>query len=336
MTPTDQFYELTARVLAGDLPEQERRAFLADLQQNPEHQKLFEEMEALWSMTGEYPLEINADLDQAWEKVETKLAPTAIISPIKRKRSSKFIWIRAAAAAILLLLAATFAWQQLNQPTIQPTIVFQTQSDEQKSITLPDGSKVWLNEQTKLSYESDFNERIVHLEGEAFFDVEKRNGEPFEIKSGGASTLVLGTSFNVRAYPKENQIEVTVQTGKVAVREEKKATNAVSLDAGQSAVYIKKENKFVAQEKADNNATSWKTRQLSFDNLELKEVISAVERYFDVEIDVENEEVLKCHFIGKFSNPKLEEVIKAIEITLRLTTEQNSQQYLFKGDSCFK
>ena len=122
-------------------------------------------------------------------------------------------WAWSVAAAIAVLLVASW-WIFLRERT-PDTFAISTQTNESRSITLPDESKVVLNENSTLSYHYAGDIRKVVLSGEAFFDVAKDPRHPFVIQSEDVETKVLGTSFNIRAYPDEGKVKVSVKTGRV-------------------------------------------------------------------------------------------------------------------------
>jgi transmembrane sensor len=143
-------------------------------------------------------------------QIETPQHPVAKVFPL---------WRSIAAAAVVLFVIGLAVFY--NKTTINPVqqVVVISKSGQHLQIKLPDGSKVWLSPRTQISYPNHFStaKREVKLTGEAFFEVVHDTKHPFIISSGKLKTMVLGTSFNVRAYPKESSAEVTVISGKVGV-----------------------------------------------------------------------------------------------------------------------
>jgi ferric-dicitrate binding protein FerR (iron transport regulator) len=172
------------------------------------------------------------------------------------------------------------------------------------------------------------------LEGEAFFDVERVETSPFEITSGETKTTVLGTTFNVRAYPAEDKIEVTVESGKVAFAAIKQKQAPILLAEGKSGVYDKKEDAVRVEEKKIINANAWKTKRLVFDETLLKDVFESLERYFDVKIETANPMILECHYSTTFDKPDLENILEVVTGTLGLTVRQEGNSYLVSGKGC--
>ncbi len=307
---------------------------------DPANQNDFEEWSAVWAMTetaAYSPLE--ADVAGAWAKVDAAISngktleemrPTAKI--VHLSKNTKW-W--SVAAAVLLLVAAFAWWTKQTKLVVPQYVEIRTLPREKKQVTLPDSSHVWLNENSKLTYNSRFDKRHVNLEGEAFFEVERIEERPFEISTGDATTTVLGTSFNVRAYPVEERIEVTVKTGKVAFAETKKKGNPILLTPGETGVFDKKEAKVEVAVHELENADAWKTQKLNFDDEKLAQVINTLERYFDVEIEAANPALLVCPYTSSFEQPDLESILTVIGTTIGFEfTKTKEGQYVLSGKGC--
>jgi len=334
--------ELIGQYLAGDLSKPEEQSLMDWVEADADNQALFDELVAIWSFTGANAPEIKVDTSVAWDKVSSKLATSATTSTTKTETKTVSInrWaplLRIAAIALLVLGAAF--WWMTKEPIGEPQLMvqtFQTNNEERKEITLPDGSTVWLNQNSKLTYNKNFNPRLVELSGEAFFDVTKKGGQSFEIISGEGKTTVLGTSFNVRAYPDESKIEVTVETGKVALQHQDATTQKVLLVAGESGALNKPEDKVNKVTEKISNANAWQTRSIFFDDTELSKGLAALERYFDVEIKTAKPEILRCPWSssGVLKDPKIDDILSAMAFGLDLKVEKTNSGYLLTGEGC--
>ena len=175
-----------------------------------------------------------------------------------------------------------------------------TKYQEQKNVTLSDGTIVWLNGNSQLTYPGTFaaGERTVHLTGEAFFDVTKSPDKPFIITTEKAKVTVLGTSFNVRAITAEPNTEVVVKSGRV--RFENTAGNQrVELTKNEKGVYDATANKIAEYTEVDLNEIAWQSGRLLFDNTPLKEVVEDLSRQFEVTINLKNTSLGNCGFTGR-------------------------------------
>ena len=327
-----------AAYLSGNITSTEKDELMGWVSESSHGQEFFDKAVSLWSVTENmaYP-DFSAGKAAAWDKVEGQLDAVsglkAISGGTKVRRLNLSSW--AAAAAIALLAVA--GWWYMQQPTPPSAVIASTLNEEKEELLLPDGTKVWLNENTYLTYEELDGERQLRLEGEAFFDVATDSLRPFRIYTDKAVTTVLGTSFNIRAYPEEEQVEVSVKEGRVQLqrREEETTTDPVPeaapivLQQGEQGVFEKRTAKLAAKEKKGKNSAAWRDRKMDFNQLELSEVIQTIERLYDVEM-----ELGKCALVGKFDNPTLEDLLAAITFSLDLEVAEKDGVYRLTGEAC--
>ena len=334
----EKYSALAAKYLAGQTSAAEELDLFAWTDTDPANQKCFEEWTQAWAMTeGAAVSPFETDLSLAWSKVEAAIsqaAPMATERPTpKVVHLSKIIRHWSVAAAVLFTVAGAIWWAN-RQPEQAQLVDVQTYNQEKKQVTLPDSSHVWLNENSRLLYDPRFEQRHVTLEGEAFFEVERMVERPFKITSGDATTTVLGTSFNVRAYAAEGKIEVTVKTGKVALAVTKSKQPPVFLTQGETGIIDKKEGKAEVATHELENADAWKTQQLSFDDEKISQVIAALERYFDVTIEVSDPALLECPYTSSFEKPDLDAILTVIGSTIGFEFSKTEGQYLLSGKGC--
>ena len=220
-------------------------------------------------------------------------------------------------------------------------------------VVLPDGSVVNLNSGSSLMYSSsgfDSIHRSVSLTGEGFFSVTKDAERPFYVNTPGIKLKVLGTTFNVKAYPDENTEETTLVSGKVKIYASSDKTESgkpIILKPDQIAIYNKTENSFHYTKKTDLSSNeivkvelntvsslpssktdqiiSWKDNKLIFDNEPFGNLLIRIERWYDVKITVNYQELNKARFTGKFDKETLEQVLNALAsvTTFNFTIKQN-------------
>ena len=263
-----------------------------------------------------------------------KIRPIAS-NQIERKPKS-FAWYFYRAAAILLLVVT--AWFLLNGPVIEqePIIASQLVVKEnppgQKSrIHLSDGSVVQLNANSSIKYLEDFEpgQRIVHLSGEAFFQVAKDSLRPFTVISGEISTTALGTQFNVSAFPGQEVVKVNLLEGKVEVKE-KTGQQSLVLNEKQAVHYQAGANKL---QKATFNyaeAIAWKDGILYFQKSSLPEVISRLQRWYGVQISILGSPAEPKVISGRFENESLENVLQSISFPGGFDYEINGKNVSIK------
>lgn len=183
------------------------------------------------------------------------------------------------------------------------------------NIILPDGSKVVLNADSKLSYPKIFNDSIrnVVLIGEAFFDIEHDSKRPFIVDANEIKIKVLGTTFNVKSYSKDEKIETTLVTGKVELIKDDETP--VILAPSQKAVFYKTQNKLKIEEVNSSNVVAWRKGKLVFKNTSMKEVVIDLERKYNVKFIINSQKLLEYEYTGTFDNLSIDEVLELLIIS---------------------
>lgn len=332
MDSNNKYIKLLSKKLTKGASLEEKEQLEQWANENSDQKAFVDETTKAWELSKNYAEQLSVDTNSAWDKFETKLESNSVQPTLVRSFVS--YW---KAAAVIGLVTTSLLWFAIqNRTEAVPVLeIVETGANEQKELTLPDGSVVLLNENSRLAYAKEFDVREVSLEGEAFFDVTKQNGQSFEIKTNTTKTRVLGTSFNVRAYDKM-PVEVAVITGKVAVESIEAGTKAsVVLLPNEAVVYDAIAKKMEKNKQATNNSLAWKTQELVFDNMALGTVIETLERYFEVEIEGDPK-ILNCHYTGTFKEPKLEEVFNTIAFTFPtdLEVKKVDKKYILIGQGC--
>lgn len=198
-------------------------------------------------------------------------------------------------------------------------------------LILPDGTHVWINSDSKLSFPSrfDHSKREVFLEGEAYFAVTKNAQKPFYVKlANQVQVQVLGTEFNVRAYSDMNVFETTLCTGKVDVSDGK---SSMILSPSQQAVYHKVNGRLEKRKVNTYLYTAWKDGLFVFDNERLENILSTLSRWYNVNVFYENNAVKDYHFSGRLERYNdFEKVLKMIEKTTSISFEIKDRNVVVK------
>ncbi len=207
------------------------------------------------------------------------------------------------------------------------------------NVTLADGTRVWLNGGSKLTYPEKFrgDSREITLVGEAFLDVAHDDHVAFIVHTGAIRTQVLGTSFNIKAYPEDKFVKVDVLTGKVGVigkANNAKGSQTVFLTPAQEVVFDKDNNLAVKKEIADVNVlASWKDGALVFKNMPLPEVLNSIEHRFNVKI-IADINLARCSISANFTNVSLENIMKIMSKLVKGKAVQQGTNYRLKGKGC--
>lgn len=188
---------------------------------------------------------------------------------------------------------------------------FAVKLGEHAQIKLTDGTKIWLNAGSVLKYPKEFkgDTREVYLSGEAFFDVAKDKKHPFIIHTNKMDTKVLGTSFNVQAYPDQTTQEVSVATGRVNVKSTVTEEN-VYVTPGQKVVFKSQDNKLQAFKDVPVNTISlWRKNIMVFEETPLSEVVATINRNYNVAIEVKNKNLNDLKISAYFKELPADQVI---------------------------
>ncbi|MPR33030.1 FecR family protein [Salmonirosea aquatica] len=206
--------------------------------------------------------------------------------------------------------------------------------------SLPDGSEIWLNPGASIRYaklfQSDF--RDVSLEGEAFFEVTPNPSRPFRVSSGKMLTTVLGTSFNVKANPIDQQYEVSVVTGKVSVSapDPSGRRQSVQLLPRQQAIIDATSGQLAQKElpASAGKVASWQPVSLTFQDATLGEVVSRLEKKFDLKITLANPRLANCRIKAVFDQQRLPEILDMTTLMVEATYEMQGNTIILTGAGC--
>ncbi len=240
--------------------------------------------------------------------------------PVQQQTRSKKLtfWTPIAAAAMLTIVAGTI-WLINTSKKEQPLILEETitRAAERKIITLGDGSVITLNNDSRIKYPKVFSDtlREVYLEGEAFFEVAKNKLKPFVVKTGKLSIKVLGTSFNIKHYSADQNINVVVATGKVGIKALGQRKTWL-LSPGNQLLYDTLTGS-VSQNLVDPTAyTAWRRSELIFKDEKLEEICKKLERWYDVKISIHSTRLKNKRISLKQKNESLSTVLKLLAIVV--------------------
>ena len=229
------------------------------------------------------------------------------------------MWLGIAASLLFLFCIASFVFLSRTN-LMEKTVTESIAPNGQKSqLVLADGTKVYLNSGTILRYDNHFGKqnRVIELAGEAYFEVASNEKNPFIIVTSDVEVRVLGTKFNVMAYPDDPSIEATVTEGTVNVKE-RKGEQSLIITANQKASYTKIKKILVSSVVNPVTFTSWKENILYFDNENFENVISKLERWYNVSIHLEGKDSIDDRFTLTVKNESLKEVLDLISLTTPL------------------
>jgi ferric-dicitrate binding protein FerR (iron transport regulator) len=300
--------------------------------------------------------------NRLWQKINAQTHPTQkTFEKSFLKTPIFYIWLKRVSVAavffgLALLIVMKYQNNEIQKITLlkSGTLGLKIKVNESQSpilLSLEDGSKVTLQPNARLSFPAQFanNQRVVYLEGEAFFDVSKNPNRPFFVYCNNLVTHVLGTSFNIKPVSGKNETEVAVRTGRVEVYENeaivqenyKKRSKGVVLLPNQKVVYNAISRLFEPTIVdvplpliALSGTKNTKISSFSFEETPLSEVLIALEKVYGIEIIVENESLYNCPFTGDITEEDLYGKLEIINKVLNTQYEIKGLKILIKGKGC--
>jgi len=274
--------------------------------------------------------------ETAWEKVNSRIRKQPSMGRNKIRHLISNPLFRIAATILFAALLLVSAYKVFYTPFFSVEMVEATSNHQVlNKVLLPDGTCVCLNSDTKIRYPQKFGlkTREVSVEGEAFFEVKPNKDKPFIIHAGKAQIKVLGTSFNVSAYPEAKLVEVIVETGQVQVinqAAETKQVNQLILTPGDKGTLVYSSNSLHKMQNQDPNFLAWKTHNLKFNATSLGEVITTLEKVYKVNIRLADQRLNGLPLTAQFNDYPLDFVLKVIETTFKIEAQKIDGQYILK------
>lgn len=259
-------------------------------------------------------------IESEWKHLQQKLDLDSRQALSSRKPRNRFhIWHYAAACAVVVGVIGTLVLKTImNQSELVQEIELVVPRGETRNIQLPDNTVVFLNSDTKLSYNSSFGKkkREVNLAGEAFFDVTYNEHIPFIVNTPENRIRVLGTAFNVSAYPDEDLHQISLERGKIEVSHQNQ--EACNLHPNQTYLLLKSNGSSkVFKTEHISDYSSWSRGKIILRNQRFIDMVKDLERSHNVVFVIQNEQILTSRFTGEFSR---EESIRKILDIIKLTT----------------
>ena len=266
--------------------------------------------------------------DRIWTKLQKQIhtskpfhAPTKL--PLWKKS------LRAAASILIPLFCTGLGYYFAKDTSIQqahdPTTVL-VETGQKAKVRLPDGTSVWLNSAGSLTYDNTYNqkERVVYLQGEAYFEVSKDETRPFIVKTNDIAVEALGTSFDVKAYPDDSYIAATLIEGSIRISS---PAQSELLTPNEKITITKSDGQFTKTVLTDAEKNIlWINHQLAFESERLEDIAKTLERMYNVNIRFTSDKLKNTRFTGTIKNNNLENVLQVIEFVspIRYSREKDA------------
>lgn len=336
----ERFTELITKELIGELEPAEEQELQLLIKSNSFYAKQRDKLKMYWANDIASITDSKALFQTIVSKIKEQEPDfnTAKVIPLKNKLLS-LTW---KVAVIILVIGSSVFLYNNNEHNKQDNlgntniVVTKTLLGERKELTLPDGTKVTMNADSKLSFPSIFSDstREVSLTGEAFFDVHEDHSHPFIIHTRKMDIRVLGTAFNVKAYQNDKFSETTLIRGSIQVKLLDRPSDRITLKPTEklivnySAPVVKDDTKSASVKpnalpeitylhKLDTTVveTSWLQNKLLFNDQDFESLANNLERRYDVNIQLESDVIKQLRFTGMFEKETIAEVLKALQLT---------------------
>jgi len=294
------------------------------IESSGENQKKYNQLKNLWVISGlDYPSDIEIP-------VFSFSGEQILMQPALFKSLLKY-----AAVFVFAFLFGSLSFYFFNKNRSSELSSFyntiEVPNGERSQILLYDGTKVWLNSGTKFKYPIVFDDktRDVFIEGEAYFDVAKDKKHPFIVNAGRLKVEVLGTRFNVCAYPEDGNLFATLEEGAVNATNTENG-NKVTLKPGEQVILNCSTNGLKSQKVNTELYTSWKENLLRFDNATFEELIKKMERWYDIKITVDPSVNTTERYTMTIKTESLREMLALISKTTKINYEIKINSVLIK------
>lgn len=303
--------ELIAGYLNGDLNKEQQKLLEDWVAANPVHKTYFYEMTEIWLTASAQKKSSSGHKEVVYQQLKKRIE--------RKMRSRKLLSgaIRVAAsilAGVLLVGGGMYLGRKHAEALTAYTVqTIEVPLGSRSKIVLSDGTIAWLNAGSKLRYPAEFtaNKRIVHLEGEGYFEVTRNENVPFVVHMDKVEINVLGTKFNAKAYGDEDLIEVILTEGAVQFIHTENPSSAFIMKPEQQAILDKRSGDITVKHAPVTQANEWITGAHFFNELTFEQIARQLEKAFDVSFIFRNEDKKGLVFYGDFrSDDSLEDILE--------------------------
>lgn len=321
--------ELIGKYLSGETSVEEASTVERWAAQSEDNRKYFNQFKLIFDRAANVKEIHDFNTDAAWNRMKSRLNQKPAGRVVRMKPFWETMYFRVAASIIIILGVGFFLYRSFDSSTTTINVVAEKKI---KKDTLPDGSAVTLNRQTQLAYSFDKKAKAhrVKLKGEAYFDIEHKDDKTFIVEADQLLIKDIGTSFNVKAYPEKNTIEVVVEEGEVQLYTA--TDNGIFVRAGGKGVYDKTTRTF-SLDQPEPNAAAYKSKHFVFTDVELGAIVVALNNVYDRKINIAPH-LSKCRLTVTFSDETPEEIANVISETLGLSVTADGPDLLLEGKAC--
>lgn len=313
---------ILARYITGLYTRRDAKTFFQALQSDSVHSEIEKEMDKVWENSSD-----SQWLPSHYEQYKTEAQLLLNKLQKKEKRFTLYPLIKYAAVVILILVLGIGGFTYMHSKT-ESAVAYtemKVKNGECQRLTLPDGTHVILNAGSFIRYPSQFttDTRWVEMDGEAFFEVKRADNKPFIVRTHDADVKVLGTSFNIKAYTADEQLAVSVCTGKVQVD---MPEAMMRLFPNEQLIFTKKNGELQKRNEDVKKATGWMNGGLYFNKTPIHSVVLELERRYNCRIEFAAGAIYDEYIYGEHDNKNLESVLKSIQYSTDIRYKKESDK----------
>jgi len=307
--------DLLSRILCGEATSEEKEEFYRKLGESKDDEELFYQVKSLWIKSSMFnkTMDVDSEFDILWKRIKPTVRP-----------NSRYIGqriIQYAAMVLLILSIGGLAGYFISKDNFEAhDMGMQKYSATKGSVSIvefADGTKVWLNSGSELTYREDHKskERLAELTGEAYFEVTHREDFPLLVKVGQIVVRDLGTTFNIRAYTEDKTIETSLVEGKADILNAK-GNSLVELKPGESAIYSSEDKKIEINSTALNVLSAWRDGKFVIRDQRLEDIFIELSRWYNIEFRFENQSLRDYRYTGNIKkSTTAQQVLKMMKLT---------------------
>ncbi len=330
---------LFARYMSGECSSEDLLLLEQWSTADSSHAAYLKQLQTLWNEAPQAAATVEFDENAAWKRMQARMhvqqetTEVQNSAPVVRSLWQRFSPARVAASVALVIgIAATLYF--VSKDDVQPLQRSLAATDKPVESRLSDGSNVHLNYDTRLDYPENFtgNNREVTLSGEAFFNVQRDVNKPFIIHAGPVDVRVLGTSFNVKAYPGREEVLVSVESGKVRCAA---GNDSIELIAGEEGIYNIRTKQLRRNVMDNPNAFAFRTKRFKFTDTPLSKALSDLGDAYNVNFEIRNPVLKNCKINGNYrAGTLLNEILLNIGDATGITATQKGNTIIIDGQGC--
>ena len=300
----DTIWSIIGKNLEGNISPDEEKALNEWINSSNTNKQLYFQIKELWYHKQDQTN--NSQAIAAYDKLINRIKFAEGIqaqSRVQRLSSQVNQFIKYAAIIFFFISFSFLSYYYITHESSKNEFcTISVPKGNKSEIVLPDGSKIWLNNNSKLTYPKNFNQSVrqVELIGEGYFEIQRNVKVPFIVKTSDISIKVLGTKFNISAYPNDKFIETTLISGKVTVQSNENPEVISTLNPGESMTFDKLNNRAAIASVDTKFYTYWMKGEFVFKDERFETLAKRIERIYNVEIIFEDPALKEKTYTGDF------------------------------------